>query len=70
MYLCEIHLPVDITPFSPLSLIYNLAGGHLFGTKSIPIKRLIPKVSQRGGLYLKQVQVGYTIITHRHPFSL
>jgi len=39
----------------PNKYIYNLLGGHLFGTKSIPIKRLIPKVSQRGGLYLKQV---------------
>ena len=38
MYLCEIHLPVDITPSSLLSFIYNLIGGHLFGTKFIPIK--------------------------------
>ena len=56
MHLCEIHPPVDITPFSPLSPIYNLAGGHLFGTKSIPIKRFTPMVSHWTGLYLKQTQ--------------
>ena len=47
---------VDITMFSPLGFIYNLAGSHLFGTRFIPIKRLIPKVSQWGGLYLKQTR--------------
>ena len=38
MYLCETHLPVDITLFSSPSIIYNLASSHLLGTKSIPIK--------------------------------
>jgi len=40
----------------PNKYIYNLLGGHLFGTKSIPIKRFTPKVSQWTGLYLKQTQ--------------
>ena len=70
MYLCEIHSPVDITPSSLLSLIYNLIGGHLFGTKFIPIKRFTPKVSQWTGLYLKQTQADYAIIIHPYPFSL
>ena len=38
MYLCEIHLPVDITLFSQLSIIYNLVSSHLLGTKSIPVE--------------------------------
>jgi hypothetical protein len=67
-----IHMLVDITMFSPLGFIYNLAGSHLFGTRFIPIKisvvwfcqilksiyalTLFPKVSQWAGLYLKQTR--------------
>ena len=77
---------VDITMFSPLGFIYNLAGIHLFGTRFIPIEigivrfcqilksiyalMPVPKVSSRVGLYLKQTQDSYSFIVHQHPFSL
>ena len=70
----------------PDKYIYNLLSGHLLGTKSIHVKigivRLcqklksiyalmpVPKVSQWGGLYLKQTQDSYSFIVHQHPFSL
>ena len=32
------YILVDIPLFFPVSIIYNLLGNHLFGTKSIPIE--------------------------------